>query len=128
MALAKNARTIVSNQSLAAAGSAVRGRLDMNSVQGGGFLTIYMVPAGTLGAQCIASVMVAHNAVLPATAAAGTDWKIIAQYGSGLVSGASTSIALPIDPSVMCLQVEFVGNTTNAITIEAFLSEFTTVA
>lgn len=124
MALSKTARTIVTNQSLAAAGAAVRGTLDLTTKYGG-FLTIKMIPGGTLGAQCTCNIMVAHNATLPSSGAAGTDWKTIASYGSGVTSGVTTEVGMPIDPSIMGLQVEFSGNTTNAVTIEAFLSELT---
>lgn len=124
MALTKTARTIVSNQSLPAPGTAVRDRIDLEAAYGG-FLTIKMVNAGTLGVQCTCNILVAHNASLPAAAAAGTDWKTIASYGSGTTSGATTEVGMPIDPSIMALEVEFSGNTTNAVTIEAFFSELT---
>lgn len=126
MAITKTAQTIVSNQSLSAGGSAIRGRLDLASKYGG-FLTIKMVNGGTLGAQCVCNVLIAHNASLPSAGAAGTDWKTIASYGSGTTSGVTTEVGLPIDPSIMHLEVEFSGNTTNAVTVEAFLSELTSV-
>ena len=127
MALAKNARTIISNQSNAASAT-IRGRLDLNGAQGGGFLTASIVNGGTgPSAQCVCTVMVAHNATLPALGAAGADWKTIAQFGGGLLANFPTPIALPIDPAIMCLQVEFTGNLTQAVTVEAFFSELTTV-
>ena len=126
MALTKNARTIVAASTSAVPGTPQRGRLDMNAVQGGGFLTIKMTPAGTLGVQCSANILVAHNATLPAAGSAGTDWKTIASYGSGLTSGVTTEFNMPIDSTIMCLEVEFIGNTTNNCTVEAYLSELTT--
>jgi hypothetical protein len=98
----------------------------MNAVQGGGFLTIKMTNGGTgPTVQCTANVLIAHNATLPAAASAGTDWKTIASYGGGTTASAVTEIGMPIDPSIMALEVEFTGNTGQAVTVEAFLSELT---
>jgi hypothetical protein len=128
MALAKTARTLVASASNGA-GSTTRGRLDMNAVQGGGFLTIKMTNGGTGPTlQCLCNILIAHNATLPAAASAGTDWKTIATFGGGTVAGFPTEIAIPIDPSIMCLEVEFTGNTGQAVTVEAYLSELTSVA
>lgn len=127
MALTKTARTIVASASNAAAAT-TRGTLDMNSVQGGGFLTIKMTNGGTgPTVQCTANVLIAHNASIPAAASAGTNWKTIASYGGGTTASAVTEIGMPIDPSIMCLEVEFTGNTAQAVTVEAFLSELTSV-
>lgn len=128
MALAKNARTILASVACVP-GTPQRGRLDMNAVQGGGFLTIKMTNGGTGPTlQCICNIMIAHNAVLPAAGSAGTDWKTIATYGGGTVASYPTEIAIPIDPAIMCLEVEFASNTGQNVTVEAFLSELTTVA
>lgn len=125
MALTKTARTIVASASNAAAAT-TRGTLDMNSVQGGGFLTIKMTNGGTgPTVQCTANVLIAHNASIPAAASAGTNWKTIASYGGGTTASAVTEIGMPIDPSIMCLEVEFTGNTAQAVTVEAYLSELT---
>ena len=125
MALTKTARTIVASASNAAAAT-TRGTLDMNSVQGGGFLTIKMTNGGTgPTVQCNANVLIAHNGSIPAAASAGTNWKTIASYGGGTTASAVTEIGMPIDPSIMCLEVEFTGNTAQAVTVEAYLSELT---
>ena len=127
MALTKTARTLVASVSNGA-GSKTRGRLDMNAVQGGGFLTIKMINGGTgPTVQCTCNILIAHNATLPAAASAGTDWKTIASYGGGTVANYPTEIGIPIDPSIMCLEVEFTGNTLQAVTVEAYLSELTAV-
>ena len=82
MALAKNARTLVSAATSNTAGSTTRGRVDLNSAQGGGFLTLKMTNGGTGPTiQCTANILVAHNASLPAAGSAGSDWKTIASYG-----------------------------------------------
>ena len=127
MALAKNARTLVSAATSNTAGSTTRGRVDLNSAQGGGFLTLKMTNGGTGPTiQCTANILVAHNASLPAAGSAGSDWKTIASYGGGTAASFVTEVGMPIDPSVMCLEVEFTGNTGQTVTVEAFLSELTT--
>lgn len=126
MALTKNARTIVASASNAAAGT-TRGRLDLNAAYGG-FLTIKMTNGGTGPTiQCSCNILVAHNTTLPTAAAAGTDWKTIASYGGGTTASAVTEVGMPIDPSIMTLEVEFTGNTGQAVTVEAFFSELTAV-
>lgn len=127
MALAKNARQLVAAATSNTAGSTTRGRVDLNAAQGGGFLTIKITNGGTgPSVQCTANILIAHNATLPAAGSAGTDWKTIASYGGGTASSAVTEVGMPIDPSIMCLEVEFTGNTSQAVTVEAFLSELTT--
>lgn len=125
MALTKTARTIVASSSNAA-GSTTRGTLNMNSVQGGGMLTFKITNGGTgPTTQCVCNVLIAHNSSLPAAGSAGSTWKTMFSYNGGLVANNITEYAFPIDPSVMCLCVEFTGNTGQAVTVEAFMSELT---
>lgn len=127
MALTKTARTIVSKQTRTAGGSAVRGTLDMETTYGG-FLTLRIINGGTgPSAQCVGKVLVAHNATPPAAAAAGDDWKTIATMGGGTTASATTEMGMPIDPAIMALEVEFDGNTSQNVTVEAFLSELTSL-
>lgn len=127
MALTKTARTIIASISNAA-GATKRGTLDLNAVQGGGFLTI-KITNGATGptVQCACNILIAHNATLPSAASAGADWKTIASYGGGTTASAVTEIGMPIDPAIMALEVEFTGNTGQAVTVEAFFSELTSV-
>lgn len=126
MALTKTARTIVASASNAAGGT-TRGTLDLEAAYGG-FLTIKMTNGGTgPSAQCSCNVLVSHNATLPAAGSAGTDWKTIYTIGGGTTASAVTEAGMPIDPSIMALCVEFTGNTSQAVTVEAFLSELTSV-
>jgi hypothetical protein len=128
MALAKTARTIIASASNAA-GATVRGTLDLNAAQGGGILTFKITNGGTgPTVQCTGYVLVAHNATLPAAGSAGATWKTMASYGGGTTASDVTEFFLPIDPSIMCLCVEFRGNTGQAVTIEAFMSELTSAA
>jgi len=129
MALTKNARTIVANTSNAA-GATTRGRLDMNAVQGPSLLTVKIVNGGTGPTlPCTAAVLVAHNATLPVVGPAGTDWKtFFPPVSPGTGASATLESAYQIPPSVMCLEVEFTGNTGQAVTVEAYLSELTTIS
>lgn len=127
MALTKAIATVVSNQTRTAGGAAVRGTHDLEAIYGG-FLTIKIVNGGTgPSAQCVCKIMVAHNLTVPSAGAEGTDWKVIAQYGGGLTASAITSVGIPIDPSVVALQVEFDGNATQDVTVEAFISQITAI-
>lgn len=128
MALTKNARSIVSSVANTAT-STTRGRLDMTAVQGGGYLTIKMTNGGTgPTTQCICNIMIAHNASQPSAGSAGADWKTIAVIGGDTTAGKVTEAGFPIDPAVMQLEVEFTGNTGQSVTVEAGLSELTTIA
>lgn len=127
MALTKTARTLVASASNAAAGTTRSTPLDMETTYGG-LLTLKMTNGGTGPTiQCVCNVLVAHNATPPAAGSAGTDWKTLASYGGGTAANLVTEIAMPIGPSVMALLVEFTGNTAQAVTVEAFLSELSSV-
>lgn len=126
MALSKTARTLVASASNAA-GATTRGTLDVEAVYGG-LLTMKITNGGTgPTAQCVCNVLVAHNATVPTAASRGADWKTIYTFGGGTTNSAITEMSIPIDASVMALEVEFTGNTSQAVTVEAFFSELTTV-
>lgn len=94
----------------------------------GGFLTFKITNGGTGPTiQCTCNILVAHNATPPSAGSAGTDWKTMASYGGGTAANQVTEIALPIDPSIMALEIEFTGNTGQAVTVEAYLSELSSV-
>lgn len=125
MALSKTARTIVASASNAAAATA-RGTIDLEAAYGG-TLTLKITNGGTgPTVQCTCNVLIAHNATLPTAASAGADWKTIYTFGGGTTAGAVTEMSLPIDASIMALEVEFTGNTGQAVTVEAYMSELTT--
>lgn len=92
-------------------------------------MTIKMTNGGTgPTVQCTCNILIAHNAAIPALASAGTDWKTIASFGGGTVANNITEIGMPIDPSIMCIEVEFTGNTAQNVTVEAFISTLDSVA
>ena len=122
--LVKAARTLIAAGTSNAAGATTRGTVDMRTDMGG-LLTIKTNNAGTLGAQAAARVLIAHNAgATPTAASAGADWKTVYVLGTGVVSGTTNEFPpFRVGPEVMHLEVEVTGNTTNAVTCEAFLSE-----
>lgn len=123
----KTARTIVASGSNAAGGT-TRGRLDLSTAFGG-FLTL-KITNGASGpsVQCVANVLVAHNASLPAAAGAGADWKTVYSVGNGTLANTVGEWSLPVDPAIMHLEIEFTGNTGQAVTVEAAFSELTSVS
>lgn len=126
MPIAKAARTLVAAGTSNAAAATTRQTIDLEAGYGG-VLTFKMTNGATgPTVQCQARVLIAHNATLPAAASAGADWKTIYTLGGGIAANAITeSIAIPIDHSVMALEVEFTGNTGQPVVVEAFMSEIT---
>ena len=124
----KNARTLIAAGTSNAAGSTTRGTLDLRTAFGG-LLTIKVTNGGTgPTVQAVANVLVAHNAgATPTAASAGADWKTIYSVGNGTSGSSVGEWSMPIDQSVMHLEVEITGNTGQAVTCEAYLSELTSV-
>ena len=122
--LTKTARTVVASATNTA-GSTTRGRLDLQTAQGG-YLT-FKITNGATGptVQCTANVLVSHNASMPSAASAGSDWKTIYSVANGSANNTIGEWAIPIDPAIMSLEVEFTGNTAQSVTVEAYFSEIT---
>jgi hypothetical protein len=121
----KTARTVVASTSNAA-GATTRGTVDLRTAYGG-FLTA-KITNGATGptAQCVCNFLVAHNAgVTPPAASAGADWKTVWGFGGGSTNSAVTEQAWDVSSGVMHLEVEFTGNTGQAVTVEAYFSETT---
>lgn len=124
--LVKTPRTIVAPQTLSAGAAAVRGVVDLRTAQGGVLTIKISNGATTLGNPCICKILIAHNSgATPASGPAGSDWKTIQSFSGGVAASTSTEKMFIIDPSIMHLQVEFFGNTTGGVDIEAYLSEIT---
>lgn len=126
LTLTKNARTLVAAGTSNGAGSTTRGTLDMRTVHGG-LLTMKITNGGTgPTAQCEGRVLVAHNSgATPTAASAGADWKTVWRFGGGTANSAITEQSFVVEPGIMHLEVEFTGNTGQAVTVESFLSEIT---
>lgn len=123
--LTKTPRTLVASGSNAA-GATTRGTLDLRTAQGG--LLTLKITNGATGptVQCQANILAAHNSgSTPTAASAGTDWKTLWSVGGGTIANAITEQSMEVGPGVMHLEVEFTGNTGQAVTVEAYLSEIT---
>ncbi|MFP5465145.1 MAG: hypothetical protein ACLGHR_10295 [Gammaproteobacteria bacterium] len=126
--LVKAARSIVASGSNAA-GSTTRGTIDLRTSQGG--LLTGKITNGATGPtlQCEMRILVAHNdGATPAAAPAGADWKTIQRFGGGTTANAVTEFSFVVDPGTQHLEVEFTGNTGQAVTVEAGMSEITNAA
>lgn len=126
--LTKTPRTLIAASTSNAAGSSTRGTADLRTAQGG-LLTV-KVTNGATGPTVPATVniLVAHAAgATPTAGAAGADWKTIWSFAASTGNNVVTEQSITIDPAVMHLEVEVTGNTGQAVTCEAFLSEITSV-
>lgn len=122
MARVKYTQSIVASVSRAAGAAATRGAIDVRE-RDGGIVTMKITNSGALGAQCECRLMVSHaDGATPAVDAAGTDWKTIWKFGGGTTNGVVTEQSYEFGPAVKHLQIEFVGNTTNAAVVEAIAS------
>ncbi len=125
----KAARTLIAAATSNSAGATTRGTVDLRTAFGG-LLTIKLTNGGTGPTlQAEARVLVAHStAATPTAGGAGTDWKTIYVVGNGTTASTVGEWSIPIDQSVMHCEVEITGNTGQAVTCEAFLSELSSIA
>lgn len=127
--ITKTARTLIAAATSNAAGSTTRGTADLRTAQGG-LLTV-KVTNGATGPTVPATVniLVAHDAgATPTAASAGSDWKTIWSFAASTGNNVVTEQSITIDPAVMHVEVEVTGNTAQAVTCEAFMSEITSAA
>lgn len=124
MALTKNDTTIVASASNAA-GATTRGTIDLSAVYGG--IVTMKITNGATGptAQCEGRVLISHEDTLPAAASAGAAWKTIWRFGGGTTNSAVTEQSFQFGPEVRHLEIEFTGNTAQAVTVEALASTYT---
>lgn len=105
------------------AGGTTRGRLDLSTAEGGE-IRWAMTNGGTgPTVQCVARVLIARKqGSMPSAAAEGTgddDWKVVYEQGGGTTSSAKTRGRMVFPPSVSFVEIEFSGNTGQAVTVEA---------
>jgi hypothetical protein len=105
-----------------AAGATTRGRLDV-SASDGGMIRWKMTNGGTGPTlECVARVMVARKQTsMPAAGAEGTGddaWKIVHEQGGGTAANGTTFGSYRFGPEVAYVQIEFTGNTGQAVTVE----------
>jgi len=121
--LTKAVKTLIAASTSNAAGATTRGTADMRTAMGG-MLTIKLNNSGALGAQAEARILIAHNTgATPTAGSAGADWKTVYRVGNGIVSGTTGEWSYNVPSGVQHIEVEVTGNTTNAVTCEAYLSE-----
>lgn len=126
MAKTNNAAVnVVTSQALAAAGT-VRGTIDVRSADGGR-LTLKITNGGTgPTAQCEARILVAHTSgSTPVAASANSDWKSVYKIGGGTAANTVTETTWVFGPDVRHIEVEFTGNTGQAVIVEAIASTYT---
>ncbi|MCB1948796.1 hypothetical protein [Nitrosomonas sp.] len=119
----KAAAIIVSSQSNAANGT-TRGTIDLRSADYGAHISM-TITNGSTGPtdQCEGRVLVAYNdGATPAAAGAGADWKTIFVFSGGVDANAVTEMPFNVDAAIQHLEVEFTGNTGQAVTVEAVMT------
>jgi hypothetical protein len=121
-------RTAVVTSASNGAGSTTRGRLDCSGVDGG-IVTFAITNGGTgPSVQCEARVLVAHkDSAMPAAASEGTgdgDWKIVARLGGGTTANLKSRGVYVFGPEVSYLEMEFTGNSAQAVTVEAIANTY----
>lgn len=124
MALTTSKNTIIASTSNAA-GATTRGTLDVSAKYGG--IVTMKITNGATGptAQCEGRVLISHEDTLPAAGSAGADWKTLWRFGGGTTANAVTEQSWVFGPEVRHIQIEFTGNTGQAVTVEALASTFT---
>ena len=124
MALTKSDTTIIASASNAA-GATSRGTIDLSSAYGG-IVTMKTFNGGTAPTlQCEGRVLISHADTLPTAASAGADWKTVWRFGGGTTASGVTEQSFQFGPEVRHLEVEFTGNTGQAVTVEAVASTYT---
>lgn len=120
-------KTVLVSSAANTSGSTTRGRIDLSAADGG-HVTFRMTNGGTgPSTQCVARILVSHATSLPAAAAEGTgddDWKLVREVGGGLTASASTRGRFVFGPEVRHLEIEFTGNATQSVTVEAICTSY----
>ena len=124
MALTKNDTAIVASASNAA-GATTRGTIDLSAAYGG--IVTMKITNGATGpmVQAEGRVLISHADTLPTAASAGADWKTIWRFGGGTANSGVTEQSFTFGPEIRHLEVEFTGNTGQAVTVEAVASTYT---
>ena len=124
MALTKSDTTIIASASNAV-GATSRGTIDLSGAYGG-IVTMKITNGGTAPTlQCEGRVLISHADTLPTAASAGADWKTVWRFGGGTTASGVTEQSFQFGPEVRHLEVEFAGNTGQAVTVEAIVTTYT---
>jgi hypothetical protein len=117
--------TLVSSASNAA-GATTRGTRSMIGKHGA-LLTAKITNGGTGPTiQCTATVLIAHTTgSTPTAASEGADWKTYAVLGGGgTTANAVTPMSIVLPPCCH-VEIEFTGNTGQAVTVESLITDYT---
>ena len=114
----KTAATPIASISNAAAANK-RGTIDLRG-KVGAFITMKITNGGTgPTAQCVCNILVSRaTGTTPTAASAGADWKTYWSFGGGSDNSAITEQTVWVE-GVQHVEVEFIGNTAQAVTVEA---------
>ncbi len=118
--------TLVAASTSNGAGSTTRGTRDMRTKHGG-LLTAKITNGGTgPTAQCTATVLIAHNSgTTPTAGSEGADWKTYAVLGGGGTTASAVTTFSLVVPPCCHVEIEFTGNTGQAVTVESFITDYT---
>lgn len=127
--LNKTPRTIIAAGTSNAATGVTRGTADLRTAHGG-IMTLKITNGGSAPvAACKGRILIAHDSgATPAAGAAGAVWKTLWEMEGGITANAITERAYPLPAGAMHVEVEFAENTGNAVIVEAYLSEITSVS
>lgn len=127
MALTKNDTVLVASSAgnLGVSPAVLRGTIDLSAVYGG--IVTMKITNGATGpiAPCEGRVLISHADTLPAAASAGADWKTVWRFDGGVAANAVTEQSFQFGPEIRHLEVQFAGNTGQAVTVEAIASTYT---
>jgi hypothetical protein len=125
----KTARIIIASTSNAA-NATTRGAIDLRTSFGGQLTCRITNGATGPTAQCLCNILQAHeDGTTPALGSAGATWKRIAVFGGGTASNADNFLpVVQVGPGVQHLEIEFTGNTGQAVTVEALFTEITSIS
>lgn len=122
MPLVRYKKTVVASASNAAAGT-TRGRLDLTAEVGdiyGGIITAKITNGGTGPTiPCRINVLISHETTLPSAGSAGADWKTLASFTATPTNNAVLEQYWTFGPEARHIEIEFTGNTGQAVTVEA---------
>lgn len=119
MAVTKTARTLKASGSLAAGATENGTAIDLSTALGG--LLTAKITNGATGPTIPCSLYV------EVSADAGSSWKLFRQFTALLGNSIVTEFAIDIPASVMEVRARFTGNTAQAVTVEAYLQELTSI-
>ena len=123
MALTLTKDTIIASTSNAASATE-RGTLDV-SADYGGIITMKITNGGTGPTdQCEGRVLISHESTLPSAASAGSNWKTVWRFGGGTEDSEGTEQSFEFGPEIRHVEVEFTGNTGQAVTVEAIATTY----